>query len=221
MDEQGNHERLSITPPRKKGLRPVVLVTNSAQVVIRTVTLPDGYKLNAKTKWEQVLAAFPFGRTLNEGTHIFDGSVYRDTDGHAVFCMAALPLDVAEVMTQHGVALPGGIRKITALETMETVLFRHFCTDTAGASNKRWVIYPCGDGIKVLIIHNNAPDTVRFLPLAPLYNEAALRRTLAENPPTQVLLLTRPFWGASWRQASDTLTQCFTSEAIEFASFHL
>ena len=221
INAQGNHSALSITPPRKLFLRPVILIANSALAVIRTVPLPDGYKHNAKTQWEQVLAAFPIGRALNEKTHLFDGSVYRNAEGCVVFCMIALPLDIADAITEHAAELQGGLRKVAALETMETVLFRHYCTNMADAPSVRWVIYPCEDGIKVLIIRHNAPEAVRFLPLAPPHFESALRRTLEESPPDQVLLPKRLFWGEAWVQTCGTLAQFFKSETIEVSIIHL
>ncbi|MCL2364023.1 MAG: hypothetical protein FWC71_05105 [Defluviitaleaceae bacterium] len=233
IDEQGNHGVLPLTPPRKVSLRPVILVANSARTIIRTATLPDGYKLNAKTKWAQVLAAFPLGRALNEKTHLFDGSVYRNAEGRVIFCMVALPLEVSEAITEQATALPdfggGNLKKIAAMETMETVLFRHFCTAqdtqnmpaTQAALATRWVIYPCADGIKILIIRHNTPEAVRFLPLAPPHFEAALHRTLAENPPGEVILPTRPLWSDAWVHTRATLVQFFKSEAIKVTDFDL
>jgi len=219
MDLQGNHWALPFVPPGNIFSRPVVFVVNSAAAVIRTAILPDGYKLNAKTKWEQVQAAFPFGRAINEQTHLFDGSVYRNADGRAVFCMVALPLEISEAITNHGAAIPGGIRKVAALETMETVLFRHIAAQQTQAA--RWMIYPCEHGIKILIVNKNAPEAVRFLPAGAPYLEDALRRTLTEMPPEEVLLPNRSFWGETWTQTRADIKRLLATQEINVVSIQL
>lgn len=190
---------------RSRGLLPprFILVVNSARAVVRVAALPDGSKkISANKQWELVRGAFPFGRTMDEKTHVFDGCAYQAADGGAMFLMVGLPLEVCEEIMRLGMAYlqevrPGGgrenlrgiERRISRLETVETVLFRRFCMGAGRRLGAYRVMYPCESGVKMLTIVRGMPRGVYFLPagmdVPAEIKEGALRRALADNASTE------------------------------------
>jgi hypothetical protein len=176
----------------------IVLVANTPRTIIRAEKLNGaGKKLTPKDKWALVKKAFPLGRLINEESHVFDGCVYKGTDGSAVFLMAALPLEAADEITRAGITRLGK-KRITRLDTIENMLFRRFCAASA-RQRKQWVVFPQGEGLRVLAIaEDKTPSFTHDLTNAPALREGALLRLWEADAPKDVILLSRRDWAAYW-----------------------
>lgn len=199
--------------------RAVTAVANTSRAVVRAAGLAAGMKLTAEAGWALVKENFPLGTAMNENTHIFDGCVYEGESG-ALFLMAALPLELAEEVTREVALYLGGDtasderrithfeKKIARVEILECLLFRRFCT-AVDKQGVQWVVYPCEAGVKILTLARGAPVCVHFLPTPAAAQkdvaDAALLRAWDEQPPVEIILLTRQDWGAEWFEARQWL----------------
>jgi hypothetical protein len=189
---KGNASAFSVFFPCKN-----ILVANHPHTIIRTEKLSDPkVKLSPGDKWELVKKAFPLGRSLNEETHIFDGCVYPGEGGDAVFLMAALPVKASDEITRLG--LEAVRRKsVSRLDTIENLLFRRFCGE-GSYTGVRWVMFPQGEGYRVLTMTRGLPSAAFYLPVIPEIREGALLRLWGTDAPDEAILLTRRDWAGFW-----------------------
>jgi len=213
-------EREIVEYPRKMGVFALPprygLVVNSPLAVTRIVPIENlRTRMTAAYRWGLVKDAFPLGAALNENTHLFDGCMYYGAR-NAVFLMAALPIAESEAAWEAGAAHVGNGKKITRLETAEAVLFRRVCAQ-GQHSGTSWVMYPCGTGVKALIITQGLPRGVHFLSLDEAVRENALHRALMAYVPSEVTMLMRDDWGAQWQHARAWLADYFDETSIPWA----
>jgi hypothetical protein len=191
-------------------------VANTPRAIIRVEKLAEsGKKLTPAAKWEMVSNAFPLGKTVNEGSHIFDGCVYTGEGGKEVFFMAALPLELADSACRFGQKLLGGTRKLSRLETVEHVLFQRLYKQAKKEEGKRWVIFPQEDGLRILVLEDGLPHATRSLCTREDIKNGALQRILHADAPVHVSLLTRPDWGKQWFDERIWLVDVFGKNDVE------
>jgi len=170
--------------------RHVVLVANVKQTAIRVVDIyekPTNGMFHAliqhikkskplESKWELVKSAFPIGEKMNENTHVFDGTVFTNETGAKVFLMTALPVSIAEELATTGASLFGNVHKISSLDTVENMLFRIYATEKN--TEPFWVVFPQGDGFRILLLVDGLPNAAWYASNNPEYREGEILRFL-------------------------------------------
>ncbi|MCL2189922.1 MAG: hypothetical protein FWC16_13075 [Defluviitaleaceae bacterium] len=185
-----------------------VMVANTPRAVIRTAPLPHKRgKLTAQEKWALVKSVFPLGTALNESTHVFDGCVCGES-----FYMTALPLEIAEEITQAGAALLGAQHRIHRLETIEGLLFKRFCAQPS--TGVRYIIFPQDTGLRTLVIADGAPHSVFTIPTIEELREDALMRAVQNKTPEEIILLAREDWVDDWDENLSWVSAFFEEKSI-------
>jgi hypothetical protein len=193
----------------------IMLAANTPRALIRVSEPFASHKRIAPdTRWKMVGEAFPLGDAVNENTHVFDGCAFDNGNGESVFLMAALPVELADAIARFGEALAGKSQRLTRLDTVEHLLFRRFCTESAGDGN-RWVVFPQESGLRVLVMEKGLPKATYFLPVLPGLRERALIRTWRANAPESAALLNRPDWVERWDDNRHWVWDFFAGKNIE------
>jgi len=175
--------------PRRKppsaGSR-VVLIANTHKVVIRVAELTGrDRRLSPATKWRLVQDNFPIGAFLNADTHIFDGSVFKNSEGEHRFMMAALSKAIAEPMGEMA-AEKWKVSKLLRLDTIEHMLFRQFANE-----GHKWVVFPQSEGFRILHINNSLPQGANYISNHPEFRNLELERAWEANMPSSAIILSR------------------------------
>jgi len=176
-----------------------VLLANMPQVAIRVadipahdkltlgpnVTLKEIWKYNkakfakamkrASDQWDMVTAVYPIGTKFNENTHVFDGTMFTNSDGVSRFCMAALSFDIADEIANTGIAMFGKAFRLKRVDTVEHLIFRHFAGHD---SNAMWVVFPQGDGFRILLLTDGLPKAAWHVSNEPRFREEEILRCL-------------------------------------------
>ena len=172
-----------------------VLVANVRQAIIRVVDIAYksaqgkwGLQLQrikrreSLSRWDLVQSAFPIGDKMNEHTHIFDGAVFTNKNGMMRYFMTALPMDVADEIAETGVKLFGSPHRLKCLDTVENILFRHYMKHGTEAF---WVVFPQGDGLRILFLTDGLPRTTWYVSNTPQFREDEIVRCLRAS--TQIM----------------------------------
>jgi len=140
--------------------------------------------------WEMVCSAFPIGESLNETTHVFDGSSFTNPEGGIRYFLAALPLDASERIISRGAHLFGKLKRLNRLDTIEHALFRYY---TREMDKPFWLILPQEDGLRVLLASDGLPQDVCFISTASEWRKSELERVwqTCGTLPETVLFLSR------------------------------
>jgi len=164
----------------------LMLVANTQKTAIRVAKIPHGKKLSQEAQWTLVEENFPIGEKMNENTHIFDGSIFKNENGQSRFLIAALPVIVSERITEIGVALTGSIHRIARLDTIEHITFKKYCAET---NEPALVFLPQDYGIRILHIAENLPAGSFFISNDPLYREDEFSRfyNSLDSPPEKFI----------------------------------
>jgi hypothetical protein len=176
----------------------VTAVANTHKSAIRIADLqPTDIKKNKAIKpWDLVQNAFPIGGKMNEHTHIFDGTVYKNNNGQARFFMTALPISVSEKITKTAVQAVGNIHRISRLDTIENLIFQKY---TTLYDQPTLIIFPQDEGFRILHITNSLPRAAHYISNHPAHKEAEFLRLLntiptpeeePETPTRHAILLT-------------------------------
>lgn len=178
---------------------PAVLLANMPQVAIRVADIPGHEKLTlgpnmtlkeiwkfSKTKfsnfmnrasdqWEIVTEVYPIGTKFNENTHVFDGTMFTNSNGVSRFCMAALSFGVADEIAKTGIAMFGKAFRLKRVDTVEHLIFRHFAGQDSDAM---WVVFPQGDGFRILLLTDGLPKAAWHVSNEPRFREGEILRCL-------------------------------------------
>lgn len=176
-----------------------VLLANMPQVAIRVADIPNHEKLaigpnvalkeiwkfnkakfanfmkRASNQWEMVTAVYPIGSKFNENTHVFDGTMFTNSDGVSRFCMAALSFDIADEIAKIGIAMFGKAFRLKRVDTVEHLIFRHFAGQ---GSDAMWVVFPQGDGFRILLLTDGLPKAAWYVSNEPRFREGEILRCL-------------------------------------------
>jgi len=177
--------------PRGKGSH-VVLVANSNKVVIRVTELSKrDRRLSPAVKWRLVQENFPIGTLLNADTHIFDGSVFKNSAGQVCFMMAALPKAIAEPI---GEMAEKWIKphKLMRLDTIEHMMFRQFAHKAALSrepTGPQWLIFRQSQGFRILQLSNGLPQGAYYISDNPEFRAAELERVWKVAAPENGVIL--------------------------------
>ena len=142
----------------------VVLITNSLKTAVRT-SAASVSKKQQKPDWNVVKSVFPIGDKMNEHTHIFDGKLFvnQNETPMACFFMAAIPVYVADSITNTAVSLFGNIHKIERIDTIEHLLFQYYVSQGKTPSEPFAVVFLQGDGLRILHVANNLPQSAKII----------------------------------------------------------
>lgn len=154
----GEHDGKYFDLPLAKGtsckVPQIILLANTRTAIIRTCH-PLSADAAPTAPWHAIRASFPFGESLNENTHVFDGTNFANSEGQECYLMAALPIPIAENIAANAASLFGK-HKLQCLNTIEFMAFKHFCTSGA---NSLWVIFSQDDGVRILNIIDGLPHS--------------------------------------------------------------
>ena len=176
-----------------------VLLANMPQAAIRVADMPRGDKLElgpnvtlkeiwqyntgkisklmrkATDEWETVMKVYPIGDKMNEKTHIFDGTMFTNSNGESRFFITAFSFDVADEIAKTGVTIFGREFRLKRVDTVEHLMFRHF----AGQGNDAmWVIFPQGGGLRILLLTDGLPKAAWHVSNEPRFREGEVLRCL-------------------------------------------
>jgi hypothetical protein len=158
----------------------VVLIANTPKTAVRIASSDN------ENRWEIVKKFFPIGELMNENTHVFDGSLFANSNGQSRFFIAALPVLACEKFAEIGVKLTGSIHRVVRLDTVEHVFFKKYC-----ASDYSFIFFPQDNGIRVLHIAENLPNAAFFISNNPAHREDELLRffeSLGETAKNSLLI---------------------------------
>jgi len=150
----------SLGLPKKKGAS-VILAANTRECLVRITDIPEIAKMKkiSDTKqWEFVRRAFPFGETINENTHIFDGCVFSCGDESPKYFITALPMRICDLIAEIGLAVADNIMRVTRIETVEHLLIRRYADDTKAGTGLLFLL-PQGESVRGLYIENGMPHS--------------------------------------------------------------
>jgi len=175
-----------------------VLLANMPQAAIRVSDVPKSEKLvlgpnvtlkeiwqfqktktekhmkKAADRWAMVTTVYPIGSMMNENTHIFDGTMFTNNDTSR-FYMTAFSFDVADEIAKNGVAAFGNASRLKRIDTVEHLMFRHFCMQGTDAF---WVVFPQGDGFRILLLTDGLPKAAWHVSNEPRFREGEILRCL-------------------------------------------
>ena len=198
INDDANSQALGRVPSIKVSslFSSVVLVANNKKAAIRMAEIPLAKKpLSKEVQWDLVESAFPIGEKMNTHTHIFDGSIFEnDTSdvNKSCFFMTALPMEIADNITIAAIAVFGNVHALRRLDTIEHFLFRYYAAFT---SEPLWVIFPQGDGLRVLHSSQRLPQGAYIMSNHPELREDEIGRAWEgsvanpETTPKRVILL--------------------------------
>lgn len=179
----------------------VVLLANTKQAIFRIAKSDEQHD-----KWQLVKSAFPIGEKLNADTHIFDGVEVTNTIGDKCFLMTALPKHYANELASIGSKL-FGIRNLQCLDTVEHMLFQQYAAQGTGLL---WVVFPQGDGIRILSIYNGLPVAAYNISNHAEYREAELMQYLNDKktaPNRAVILSNKLDWFCATIESQDVTAE--------------
>ena len=183
-----------ISDIRKKYARSsIIIVANTRYLSIRAVDIPTPKlvdKIRPADRWALVEKAYPIGEKMNENTYIFDGTVFTNEGGDSCFFMIALPCEASENMAKNCSLLLGA--NLKCLDSIEHYIFKHF----AKGDNTLVVVFPQGNGLRVLYIEKGLPKDAWYISNDPMFREdelllicAGLGVREAEITTTQAIIL--------------------------------
>ena len=202
------------TPDKKPGKGPkVALIANTHRAAIRVAELPTrGRWLTQGARWQLVQANFPIGPLLNEDTHIFDGSIFKNNAQRRSFFMVAIPKAIAEPIAEMALKQWGSAHRLTRLDTIEHVLFNHYTRNGKillddSDKSSQWIIFPQDSGFRVLFIDDGLPHSAHYISNEPDMRESELTWVWEIAKPKHVIILSRmpedevasdKAWEGSW-----------------------
>jgi len=178
---------------------PSVLLANTSQAAIRVADVPSQEKLmlgpnvnikeiwqfnkakianfmkKASDQWEMITTVYPIGAKLNENTHVFDGTMFTNRDGVSRFYMTALSFDAADEIAKTGIAMFGKAFRLKRIDTVEHLIFRHYAGQ---GSDAMWVVFPQGDGFRILLLTDGLPKAAWHVSNEPRFREGEILRCL-------------------------------------------
>jgi len=159
----------------------VTLVANTRRAAIRvSEILGRGRRLSQAMQWRLIEENFPIGSLMNSDTHIFDGSLFENHEENCCFMMVALPKTVVEPIAELGLKRHKTANRLTRLDVLEHLLFRHYTKILNTATSKSskladdssklvnmssplWVIFSQDAGHRLLLLDNGLPISTHYL----------------------------------------------------------
>jgi hypothetical protein len=149
----------------------LVLVANTRKTAVRIADIPPGVAAFSKEEqWKTVQEHFPIGEKMNESTHVFDGSVFTNSNGQSRLFMAALPVNICEKFAKTGEEITGSVYKIKRMDTAEHILFRKY-TNAAKPDDSVFIFLPQENALRILHIAENLPNATFLISNNPTYRE--------------------------------------------------
>ena len=159
----------------------VMLVANTRWAAIRVSEISRHEKWRSQAvQWRLIEENFPIGPLMNADTHIFDGSLFENHENKCRFMMVALPKTIVEPIAELGVQKWKTSNRLTRLDVIEHLLFRHYTKihNTANDKSGRpldessnpvnmhyplWVVFSQDAGLRLLLIDNGLPVSAHYL----------------------------------------------------------
>jgi len=160
--------------PKLKNTK-IIFVVNKSNTIIRTAAISKP-KVSTKIKKELINNNFPICEQLNENTHVFDGKVFVNEKKEMQFLMAAIPLNVSDVLTKIGEFITGEVKNILSIDVIENILAEEY------RNNKDLMLMlPQDNNLRLILIKNNLPVSVSTISNNLAYRKDELMRFISEN----------------------------------------